>query len=408
MKRARRSSGVGWSGIGTVANPNSDFPILDAKREVLPREFALIQLTAVQIGPSLTAVAAFIRLSEYGESAIGRTWKGPHEPIFEWRGLRRPSVEGRYFAAIRGTQRERLRLHDLARSWLAERCGGFFAEGSAGQPVVDLCLFSKTDPNIVEDVYNNPSEPLRALGMRGGFEQNYVCPSIKGAMLVSGDALRRSEERLQNSWAVIGMHQAVAALNEMAGYGDRPYSAGTLASMFDDDIRTFLLYTAVGQYTDQLHAMYADARDTARTRHGHFKIRQLQQLRDELLTISLDLPAVSRDCSVLWEPWWRRFTGVEVKAVPVSGSVDSVPEYDLLEKMGEARVKAFEQLIAEDATYRDVISTVASLGASVASARLGIRALYVAGGSLVVAFVTLLVTGDPPLSEQILAWFRSL
>jgi hypothetical protein len=64
VTRARRGKGFAWSRIGMVANPDSPYLAIDAKREILPEEFDLVELTAVQLGRSLTAVIAFVRLSE--------------------------------------------------------------------------------------------------------------------------------------------------------------------------------------------------------------------------------------------------------------------------------------------------------------------------------------------------------
>ena len=156
------------------------------KREKLPGEFALVELTAVQLGRSLTAVVAFVILSDRGGRALNKVWTAQHEPTLNWRGLRRPHVEGRYFAAMHATQRERQRLHDLARKWLAQRCGGFFAETEAGQPLIDFNLFSCFDP-LTERASLKNGEPLRALGMEDNPLYKYVSPQADGLVLVPGD-----------------------------------------------------------------------------------------------------------------------------------------------------------------------------------------------------------------------------
>lgn len=408
VTRARRGKGFAWSRVGTVANPDSPYFAFDAKREILPEEFGLVELTAVQLGSSLTAVIAFVRLSEKGRGALSKVWKGQHEPVFEWRGLRRPHVDGRYFAAIRATQRERQRLHDLARSWLAERCGGYFADTEARQPVVDFNLFKEFDPTAATNV-RKVYDPLRALGMEGDHIYNYVSPDLPGAVFIQGEALGRPVESLQNCWGVVGAYEVFAQLNERSGYGERPYSAGTLAAMADDVVRSFLLHLAVARYAHQLCETASEARDTARSKHGEFKPRQLERLKRELLTVSLDLPVVARDTALLWVPPWRRWNGIEVTAVP-SPRVRNPPEgFDLIERFGELRTEAFEKVLEEDVAYRDVLATVSALGASAASARLGRRALLVSGTSLFVSITALLIANHDfalrPLSELLSAFF---
>lgn len=408
VMKARRGRGFLWSRIGTVANPNAKFVVFGAKREVLPQEFDLVDLTAVQIGRSLTAVVAFVRFSEIGQQALNRVWTAQHEPTLEWRGLRRPHVEGRNFAAIQETQSERQRLHDVARSWLADRCGGYFADSPLGQPVIDFNVFAQHDPTAVREGRHR-GEALRALAMEGDFVRNYVSPQVPGAVFTPADSIGRRVDPLRNSWGVVGSYDRMNEVNDRVGYGKKPYSVEVLAAMFDDAVRAFLLHVAVLRYAEDLSATYAAARDEARDRHGKFSARRLEQLRSELLTTSLDLPVVARDSAALWEVGWRRFNGVQVNAEPAPGAHAPAPEtFDLIEYLGKQREERFSELVKEDADYREVLSTVSSLGASAEASRLGRRALITALGSLLVALVTLLVanTGDETLWSELVEWVQ--
>ncbi|HEY1840174.1 MAG TPA: hypothetical protein VGG53_08105 [Mycobacterium sp.] len=387
---ARRGKGFSWSNIGAVADPKSRYSSIDAKHEVLPEEFRLIQLTAVQLGQSLTAVTAFFRLSDRGQEALNNVWKAQHEPTFEWQGLRPPHSEPRLFAAIRATQRERKRLHDLARSWLADRCGGFFSTTKAGQPVVDFTMFAKFDPTAAAPT-RELGDPLRALGMEGDHVFNYISPQLPGAVLVRGESLRPYDsEDLTNCWGLVGAYEVFADHNDEIGHGQKPYSVATLGAMSDDAIRDFLLNVAAVRYTEQLSEIYSDARDTAQRKHREFKPRKVEKLRRELLTTSLDLPVVARDTAFLWEPAWRLWNGIDVKAVSVPGDLYPEEGFDLIKEFEHKSNKAFEQLVRDDVAYRDVLSTASALGASAASARLGRRALFVSGTSLLVSVVSVL------------------
>src|SRR5699024_10396876 len=98
---------------------------------------------------------------------------------------------------------------------------------------------------------------------------------------------------------------------------------------------------------------------------------------------------VARDTALL--STWRR---VNVNAVPLSGVSDLRKGFNLIERFEKERSSAFEELLHDDRAYRDVLSTVASLGASAAEVRLSRRSMIVAGASLIVAFITLIVTLD--------------
>jgi hypothetical protein len=406
VTEARRGRGFTWARIGSVASPNSGYLLMDGKREKLPPEFAYIEISAVQIGQSLTAVVAFIRLSEQGSQSLNNVWHATHEPYFEWRGLSRPIVESRYFSAIRATQNERNRLHDLARSWLSDQCSGFFADSDSGQPVVDFNLFAVHDP-LARAASPRGSDALRALSMANQPFRTLTSPDMKGCVLIPGEALRQSERRLKNCWGIVGNFAQVEELNDQIGYGNRPFAASTLAAMLNDAVRSFLLYTAVTEYQLQLRAAYSSARDTARVRHQRFKPRQIEKLSQELLTSSLDLPVVSRDLSTLWESGYRRWNGISVAAEPVPTLPHPEEQFDYIEWLGELREQTFQRLLEEDAAYRDVLSTVASLGSSAGQTRVGNRALLVAVASLVVSLVALLIAaGQPSLAQQLWGWLQ--
>lgn len=387
VAKARRSDGHKWFRIGTVRSPKSRYWIPDAHEENLPTEFDSIEITAFQLGQSLTAVVAFVRFSEQGTVALNRVWKAEHEPFFKWRGLRRPEVENRYFSAIRNSQRERKRLHDLARTWFSQKCSGYFADTDEGQPIIDFTVFTEFDPTV-NKTPRKSNDFLRSLGIEPQVLYKYVSDQAPGAVFLPGDSLRKTESALQNSWSMVGQYRTLSQSDGEPNYEDPP-TVPTLASNKDWAVQDFLLRIGVRQYIKQLRATFSAARDTARTKHGRFSPRQLEQLRHEWLTTSLDLPAVARDTALL--STWRR---VNVNAVPLSGVSDLRKGFNLIERFEKERSSAFEELLHDDRAYRDVLSTVASLGASAAEVRLSRRSMIVAGASLIVAFITLIVTLD--------------
>jgi hypothetical protein len=206
---------------------------------------------------------------------------------------------------------------------------------------------------------------------------------------------------------VVGAYEVVAQRNDRDGYGDKPYSVATLAAMADDAIRSFLLHVAVVRYTEQLRETFSDARDTARSKHREFQPRQVEQLKRELLTTSLDLHVVARDTALLWKPYWRRWDAIDVKAVPSPGMPNPPEEFDVMERLGQVRTQTFEELLEEDAAYRDVLSTASALGASAASARLGRRALLVSLTSLLVSVIALLIANGKAFWPQLWGWLST-
>ena len=80
--------------------------------------------------------------------------------------------------------------------------------------------------------------------------------------------------------------------------------------------------------------------------------------------------------------------------------------FDLIESLGKQHDADFQRLLEEDETYRTVLSTAASLGASADAVWTGRLALFVAFLSMIVASVTLLLTqpGDASLWSRLVEW----
>jgi hypothetical protein len=395
LDRARQGSGLAWWRLGTVATPNSRYMAFDAKREALPPEYDLVELTAVQIGESLTAVVAFFRFSDDGSLSLNRVWHQRHEPRFVWRGLtRRPWIEGRLFAGIFTTLAERQRLHDVARRWLTVRCPGFFADQPEGQPVIDFSVLKDHDP-LKDPVKRSLQDPLRALGFDETHFQIYEAPQMPGCALIPSRRWRE-DMPLQNCWGILGKYDEIDRLNDASGYGDKPLSVSTCAARFDDEVRAFALYVAITKYAEDFGAIYSHARDRASTHHGRFRPARLDELRRELMVNGLDLRAVARDSALMWRPAWQRWSEVSVQARQSPSAAryreaDPRDSYDLIKEFARANRRRFKGLLAAEQTYRDVLVTAASLGSAAESSRLARSALLIAVASFVATGVSILV-----------------
>lgn len=411
VAKGRTGQGWLWSRIGDVSNPLPKAGPIGALGKPLPDDFRAVELSAVQIGESITAVVAFFTFSESGSKSLDRALRTPREPYLAGHGLRRADVIDRRLAGIRATKEERRRLHDEARTWLERRCKGYFAGTRGRQPVLDLTLFSNFDP-LTHDLRSvRMNDPLDALGLGAVGRSLFVSPQLPGGTLVPNDDLDRPMfGSLENCWGFIGSHTRMEASNEMDGFGPKPWAATSFAHRFDDPLRAFLIKSAASKYLQELRSTYVIARDSARVKHGRFRVSQLKDLRAELLQTSLDLHVVARDLLTLWEVWYWNEIQVEETDTPGTWEKFRTPPIDYIEQVGRDQKDGFKELLAEDAAYRELMVTVSSLGASVEASRLGKRALVVSGISLGIASVTLLLadTGPASVLAGLVEWVRAL
>ncbi|WP_147457935.1 hypothetical protein [Micromonospora sp. BL1] len=411
LELSRSGKGWSWWRLAEIAQKGSKIWFPDATREDLPEAFESVQLKAVQIGAGLTAVVAFFRLTDTAAHRLDRVWHEKHEPrLVLGKGL--PRAEDRQWASFRLTQKARRALHDAARGWMAERCPGYFASYSEPQPLLDLLLMNESDPAKGERVDPELADALRAIGFTGDL-LHITSSDLPGILLspVDGQLCRTLEGK--RTWGLWGNRKVIAAIpGYLEGRGDDVDRA--IAHFTDGRIRSFSVLLAISGFLEIAESEYAKLRDSARARHHTFKANRLNYLRRSLLTLSLDLTSVARDVQDFWKRNWRDAHDIEfvVDRAPWINQEDQALGRERVEpiimnnELRERQQKWFDKLIEADRDYRDLLSTVAALGASADTYKISRVALWAAIASLAIAVVTLLLAEvkDQNVLSAVLLW----
>ncbi|MFV2125228.1 hypothetical protein ACFHWS_11855 [Micromonospora sp. LOL_013] len=411
LLKYRARMGWSWWRIASIQGDNGAYLIPDAVHAQLPPEFSYIELKAMQVGAGLTAVVAHIALSDLGATQIDEIWHQPHEPMLTRRHGRLHALD-RMWSGFHVTQTARERLHQLARRWMNDSCDGAFAEANSPQTLVDMLILDQHDPtDVSEDRGRDQFDMFRALGITETGIHHYTSADIPKMHLVPTSPSMARGISTHHTWALWGQRQAVAdSATRMTIYGNDPNQA--IAHRYCDAIESLLVALAVSDWLETVEARYALIRDRARAQHGRFKVKVTNDLREQLLTLSIDVGTVQRDLERSWKSR-PRFEGEAEFTIELSPRLraDSDRADEPLHMNTELRKRQkewFEELRAADRDYRDILSTVASLGASVDAAKTGRRALRVAFVSLTVAFVTVVVTdiGDSSLLHEVMEFLR--
>lgn len=413
LLRSREGKGWNWWTLTEVSGLEAGRWFPDGSREKLPPEFDAIQLKAIQIGQGLTAVLARFWLTDDASEYLDRVWHAPHVPALVW-GDGLPRAEQRNFAAYRITQEARYRIHAAARAWLRLRCPGFFASAGESHTLLDVLLMNGFNPLSGQRASRELDDACRALGLaEHGFLER-TSPDLPMLALVPTRLSLAPALKSERTLALWGQRNAVvAASTHLDAYGSDQDHA--IASRYSDAIENFLVTVAISHFLEAAEARYSALRDNARTHHGRFKPDALKKLRQHLLTQSLDLVSVREDL----EQYWRQRPEHEDEAkfaldfAPHIREVDAAQgrkQFEPIDLNKQMRVQQrgdFARLIKADKDYRDIVATVASLGASMDASRMGRRALLVTVASLLVAVVTVLVAnfGDDSVLRRLLDWF---
>lgn len=199
----------------------------------------------------------------------------------------------------------------------------------------------------------------------------------------------------ERTWALWGNRDAVIAQGaDLGGYGSDLNSA--LAHYVDSRMGDFVVRLGLSEFLELLKAESATMRDSARAHHGRFGRRDLKRLRQRFLTASLDFSSIERDVkqynSRRWrdrEAWfvldytpWLRRQDADAGRKPFK-------PIQVNKDLRKGQNKAARDLVAFDRSYREILSTVASLGASIDAYKVQRYAIWIAIGSAIVAVATL-------------------
>ena len=412
LLKSRARTGWRWWRMASIQDINGTYLMPEGVRTQLPPEFSYIELKAMQVGSGLTAVVAHIRLSELGATQLDEVWHQPHEPMLTRRDGRLHALD-RMWAGFQVTQTARERLHQLARKWMNENCNGVFSEFNSPQTLIDMLILDQHDPtDVSEDRDRDQFNVFRALGITEIEVRHYTSAAIPKMLLVPTQRSMARGISTDRTWALWGQRQAVMdSATYMTGYGDDPNRA--IAHRYADAIESFLVTLAVSDLLETVEARYALIRDRARAQHGRFKAKVINDLREQLLTLSIDVATVQRDLERSWKSRPRfedeaEFT-IEYSPRFWANSDREDEPIHMNTELRKHQKEWFEELAAADRDYRDILSTVASLGASVDASKTGRRALWVAFVSLAVAFITVVMTdiGDSSLFHELTEFLRS-
>lgn len=389
VESARRRGTISWTHLGAVEDKDSNMRMIDAKKGRLPEPFSVVSVTSIQIGASLTAVVAFFRFKERdGCPSIDDARRATNEPALVWRGLRRPQTLDPRAATQVAMQEERQRIHDLARNWMSSKVPGHFSGTRLGQPVMDLVLFDLFDPTVATDSLA-AQDALAGLGVEARPFERFLSPDVPGVCFLPAEQ-RTASRRLANSWVAVGRYATLETATDSSGYGERPLSPRTLAYEYDVEIQSLLVRVGTRQYVQQTRETYSELFDLAHAKHRRFKPRENDRLARQLLGTSIDLPLVAKDINQTWSYWPSEIRLIAETDLPLKRSRNA------LNAWGEDLHKSLDELIAMDETYRDVLSTAASLTATSQNTRIARWTLLIAFASLIVAALALFVAQGAP------------
>ncbi len=387
LDRSRSHAGRSWWRIGGVKQTKSSGFFPDFREGNLNSAFEAVCLHGYQIGSGTTAIVAEFFVSDQASEHLDQVWKAQHGPELVKRRGMRPLAEDGAWVTMRRTQEARLALHDAARDWMAKELPGSFASKDRRHPAFDLLLFQTYNPQSDQPPSREWSTSLRALGLTREFIR-LTSESLPGFALqeTESDLCRSMGEA--PSWGIVGSLSNIPESMIRYRGNDKPWA---ISGYINDVTRSFFVKIALTELLGSLERAHAKLRDSARRQHKRLKGKYAEELQERLITLSLDINALARDVKSVNEyGLWPDEAEFTIRHAPWIQSRQDPLDYN--KALAEEQEKTASNLLDADRDYREVLTAVSALGASVDAFRVSRLALLVAGVTLLVAAVTLTIT----------------
>lgn len=414
LKDSRHGAGPMWWRIAEISSPGAGYTFPNGYTENLPKEFRAVELKGVPIGEGVTAVIAHFHLSESGSAVVDEVWHMDHQPALARTKGHLVVAESQRWTAFRRTQASRDKLHRVARDWLRSRFPGTFAQSREHQPLMDLLLLDQFDPLSGERADTETSDRMRALGLTDLNVTWQTSEELPGFLLQKSnkDLAPGLQERTWALWGKRGVVVADAGFWHSDDDGD-----GAITHRVDGQMSDLVVRLGLSELLELLKTESATMRDSARAYHGKFGRRDLKRLRQRFLTASLDFSSIERDVKQYNSRRWRdREAWFVCDYVPwirrqdAEAGLKPFKPIQVNKDLRKRQNKAAQDLVAFDRSYREILSTVASLGASIDAFKVQRYAIWIAVGSVIVALATLVVSllTSKETAEIIEAWLSSI
>lgn len=398
LERARLRHGLSWWNLADIVDDSASFYIPDALMRDLPDEFSRIKLRAVQIGSGTTAVVAQFTLKDDYTSSLDQILHSSHEPFLDRSIKGKLYPMNRLFSAYKNTQEKRNSLHKAARTWMSENCRGYFSTHNEKQVSMDMLLSTNFDPveKRPKPIERDLSDALRAVGFDSFDSYRMVAPELPDLALYQADTLSKPYIYTERTWGLMGnIKRLKKSTNNFKYYGGDPLWGVT--AMAGERIGHTLVLLSISELLSILEAQSAKLRDTAGLQHRKFKIKNINNLNSIILDSSLTLASIKHDIkSLSKQHWWFDKADFTITPSPYLSTGIKREAVSLIDNLLGEQAASIDRLEQTDADYRNILTTVSSLGSGTSSIKLSRLALAVSMVSLLIAAYALFTGRQTP------------
>lgn len=411
LKSFRATQNFGWWKLATFQAKNSKYIIPNSIRTNIPIIFDYIDLHAIQVGSSLTAIMGKFSLNEAFSDELTEEWHKQYEPqMVKTNGITKNL--NRKEVATREIKAKKNSAYSSIRRWMRNNLPGFFSTNNQKQPLFDLNLFEIVDSQSKYEYM----DAYYAIGLDRDSIQ-ITTPELPNVYLTETESSIYQSEDITPLWTLWGNRKNI--FESLKHNQEQPIgldSKQSLCNYIDRIAKYNLLLLAMTSFLNSLEKIHSESRDQAIRDHNKFNVESLKKLRNNFFTISLNLSSLQQDLISYWDfiNNYHKILHFDLKFVKADSFKDTNSKQEQVldfNKMLEKRhKKTIKRLIDTDKNYRNIINSITSISVSEDNSKIGRMAIYVSISSLIVAGITLLFSdiGSKSIIQRLISYILSL
>lgn len=373
LERFRNQSVTGSFRIGTYLRENSNFFAGSSTIVNLPVGIEVVEITAIQINNSITAIVAQFELTNEIQDRLNEILHENTDPKLE--------MNKKLFKIY--TQKEHKikkinnfisEIHFSARKWFSGYFHGEFASSQNKQPIFDFFL------SHGQDNYSKQKNLIyKALDINS-FDDNQNEEYLNQYFNTSD---RNKDKKIFYSnldllFEEVSNEFSIDFLN---GFGDK-HSA--LFRFFGREILIYLSYLSITNLLEMWEYQYSKERDNISDADKNISIKSLKSIRNNLINLSFNISDFGDD----WETYINSMNNHNfaeyIKKIEFE---NESKEFFFNKRIRDYQYYLVKKLQKMDNNYQNTISSIATLGETIDSYKTTRIALYVSFISLLFSII---------------------
>lgn len=388
VQESRKHTHSNWKFVERVVSTDSNFFKGGSVVKKLPYPIDMIEIHTMQVGSGSTLSSVMFTLSDDFNNKFNDLLHSVPEPtLIKENGKLNPLNRRQVLTSELIEYKEE--VYDVIRNWMTANSPGYFSEVGFEQPIFEFSFY-KSNPNMDEEQIE---DILSAIGLTD-YRHPYSSKNYNEIKL-SRYQNHKTSRRFNRSFTTVIYGDADKVYDQLNSKSNLSlFNSGTnnkakiISNYLRHNLQDFIYSLSVTKYLFLFEILYNRNRDNAIMDYENFNLKSTKRLRDSLMKISFNFATLREDLN-----YYHEIPKINQEVFDFQFEIID-KKYNLFDEIISVQKDLINNIKSQDEIYRNILSTVSSLGASEDSYKQSRLAL-------IVALISLLVSAIPNLENII-------